>query len=86
MQITEGSLKSFLTMYTQNQLRPAIRSDEVPAVLEKKGLVTLVGKNVNDYVRSKQNVILLVYVSWCGHCQAILAPYKEIAAKVCVTV
>ncbi|KAJ3234931.1 protein disulfide-isomerase precursor [Chytriomyces hyalinus] len=77
--ITAESLKPFVDEFTSGELKPDLKSADIPATNDEPVKI-VVGKNFNDIVLDKKkDVFLEVYAPWCGHCQKLAPIWGELA-------
>jgi len=77
--ITEENVMSFIQKWQDGQLRPSLKSEEIPATQEGDVHV-LVGKSFNDIVMDdSKDVLVEFYAPWCGHCKKLTPIYDELA-------
>lgn len=77
--LTPAALDDFLTQFKAGKVPQFEKSQPVP---EKQAgpVYELVGKTFKQEVLDvKQNVMVLFYAQWCGHCQAFKPTYEELA-------
>ncbi|CAM44485.1 protein disulfide isomerase [Leishmania braziliensis MHOM/BR/75/M2904] len=77
--VTVESITEFIEKYIKGETKQTLMSDEVPATETVNGLTTVVGQTISKYTDGKQNVMLLFYAPWCGHCQKLHPDYEKMA-------
>jgi protein disulfide isomerase len=81
-EVTQESMKKFVTDYLAGKLEPYIKS--LPPPEKQEGPVTVVvGKTFNDIVMDPtKDVMIELYAPWCGHCKSLEPIYKQLAEKI----
>lgn len=77
--VTSESVAAFVEKYIKGETQQTVMSDAIPAKETVNGLTTVVGHTFSKYTDSTQNVMLLFYAPWCGHCQKLHPAYEKVA-------
>jgi len=78
-ELNAENLKAFVDGSRDGTYDSWIKSEPVPE--NNDGPVTvLVGKNFNEIVHDKKDVLVEFYAPWCGHCQKLVPIYDELGA------
>lgn len=73
------NIKAFVDGSRDGSYDSWMKSEPLPE--NNDGPVTiLVGKNFNDIVHQKKDVLVEFYAPWCGHCQKLSPIYDELGA------
>lgn len=77
--ITEDNVLKFVKDWESGNLKPSLKSEEIPAE-QNEDVYVLVGKSFNDIVMDpKKDVLVEFYAPWCGHCKKLAPIYEELA-------
>ncbi|KAG5489874.1 hypothetical protein GH5_00757 [Leishmania sp. Ghana 2012 LV757] len=79
VQVTDESIAEFLENYLKGKTKQTLMSEAVPAKETVNGLTTVVGNTFAKYTDGTQNVMLLFYAPWCGHCKKLHPDYEKVA-------
>jgi len=80
-EITQENVEKFVEDWINGRLRPALKSEEVPASQDGPVYV-LVGKEFEKVVLDEsKDVLVEFYAPWCGHCKSLAPIYDELATK-----
>jgi protein disulfide-isomerase A1 len=75
------NLLEFSRKYFDGELKPFLKSDEVPANNDEPVKV-VVGKNFEDVVFDEtKDVLVEFYAPWCGHCKALAPTYESLGER-----
>lgn len=78
-EVTIDNIKAFGQDFFQDNLKPFYKSDPVPETNDGDVKI-VVGNNFDEIVLDEsKDVLLEVYASWCGHCQALEPTYNKLA-------
>lgn len=78
-EITEENVLQFVRDWESGNLRPSLKSEEIPETQEGD-VVVLVGKNFDKIVLDDtKDVLVEFYAPWCGHCKKLTPIYDELA-------
>ncbi|KAI7735975.1 hypothetical protein M8C21_022387 [Ambrosia artemisiifolia] len=78
-ELTLNSIKSFGENFLQDNLKPFYKSDPIPETNDGDVKI-VVGNNFDEIVLDEsKDVLLEIYASWCGHCQALEPTYNKLA-------
>ncbi|PWA61544.1 PDI-like 1-4 [Artemisia annua] len=78
-ELTLKSIKSFGEDFLQDNLKPFFKSDPIPETNDGDVKI-VVGNNFDEIVLDEsKDVLLEIYASWCGHCQALEPTYNKLA-------
>jgi len=81
-EITAENLKSFITDFSNNKLKPFFRSQEIPAEPFENNVRIVVANNFEEVVLdSTKDVLIEYYAPWCGHCQHLAPIYESLATR-----
>jgi len=77
-QVSEETMRAFVTAYKAGELKPFLKSEEAPA--ENDEPVTVVVGNTFDSIvlDDEKDVMLEFYAPWCGHCKSLAPKYEEL--------
>lgn len=79
--IQNRELKQFLANFEDGKIKRFLKSEEIPKNNDGP-VVKIVGKNFqSEVIDSKDDVFLLFYAEWCGHCKKVKPTIKELAEK-----
>ncbi|KAK7202335.1 protein disulfide isomerase 2 [Novymonas esmeraldas] len=78
---TLDSITEFVEKYIKGETKQVMMSDPTPATETVSGLTTVVGETFTKYTDGSQNVLLLFYAPWCGHCQKLHPDYEKVAKE-----
>ncbi|CAG9584263.1 protein disulfide isomerase [Leishmania major strain Friedlin] len=77
--VTSESVAAFVEKYVKGETKQTVMSDAIPAKETVNGLTTVVGQTFAKYTDGTQNVMLLFYAPWCGHCKKLHPVYDKVA-------
>nr|GEV33553.1 protein disulfide isomerase-like 1-4 [Tanacetum cinerariifolium] len=78
-ELTLKNIKSFGEDFLQDNLKPFFKSDPIPETNDADVKI-VVGDNFDEIVLDEsKDVLLEIYASWCGHCQALEPTYNKLA-------
>ncbi|KAK9061256.1 hypothetical protein SSX86_018436 [Deinandra increscens subsp. villosa] len=78
-ELTLNNIKSFGENFLQDNLKPFYKSDPIPETNDGDVKI-VVGDNFDEIVLDEsKDVLLEIYASWCGHCQALEPTYNKLA-------
>ncbi|KAJ0704954.1 putative protein disulfide-isomerase [Helianthus annuus] len=78
-ELTLNNIKSFGENFLQDNLKPFYKSDPIPETNDGDVKI-VVGNNFDEIVLDEsKDVLLEIYASWCGHCQALEPTYNKLA-------
>lgn len=72
-------ITDFVTKFKSGELEPIIKSEPVPETQESP-VYHLVGKEHDEIVNSKKDVLVKYYAPWCGHCKKLAPIYEELSS------
>ena len=80
-EINEENIMEFIAGWEKGTLKRHLKTQEEPA--EQKGpILEVVGKSFKKEVLDNDNDVMLVfYAPWCGHCKKLLPEYEKAANK-----
>lgn len=78
--LTPDSVRAFIMKTQAGDVEATVRSEPVPEVETTKGLTTLVGKTLPNYLH-KKDILILFYAPWCGHCKSFKPTFAAFAEK-----
>lgn len=79
-----ANLKAFVTKQDSKELKPTIKSADVPegAAVEEEGVYVLVGKSFQaEAIDQDGDVFVFFYAPWCGHCNKAKPGYESLVKK-----
>ncbi|KAL7612115.1 protein disulfide isomerase-like 1-4 [Lactuca sativa] len=78
-ELTLNNIKSFGENFLEDNLKPFYKSDPIPETNDEDVKI-VVGNNFDEIVLDEsKDVLLEIYASWCGHCQALEPTYNKLA-------
>ncbi|GET93807.1 protein disulfide isomerase [Leishmania tarentolae] len=77
--VTPESIAEFVEKYLKGETKESMMSEAVPEKETVNGLTTVVGHTIEKYTDGTQNVMLLFYAPWCGHCKKLHPEYEKVA-------
>nr|XP_043631635.1 protein disulfide isomerase-like 1-4 [Erigeron canadensis] len=78
-EVTLNNIKLFGENFLQDNLKPFYKSDPIPETNDGDVKI-VVGNNFDEIVLDEsKDVLLEIYASWCGHCQALEPTYNKLA-------
>ena len=84
-EITEKNLIQFIEDWENKKLKKFLKSEEIPK--DNNGdIFVVVGKSFQkDVIENDNDVLLVFYAPWCGHCKRLLPEYEKAAKKIKAT-
>ena len=81
-EITEKNLVQFIEDWENKKLKKFLKSEEIPK--DNNGdIFVVVGKSFQkDVIENDNDVLLVFYAPWCGHCKRLLPEYEKAAKKI----
>lgn len=81
-EITEKNLIQFIEDWENKKLKKFLKSEEIPK--DNNGdIFVVVGKSFQkDVIENDNDVLLVFYAPWCGHCKRLLPEYEKAAKKI----
>jgi protein disulfide-isomerase A1 len=80
--LTVESIKSFIDDFNSKNLKPFLKSEEIPTD-NSEPLKIIVGKNFDQaVVQSHDDVLIKFYAPWCGHCKKLAPVWEQLANEV----
>ncbi|KAI7735971.1 hypothetical protein M8C21_022383, partial [Ambrosia artemisiifolia] len=77
--LTLNNIKTFGENFLQGNLKPFYKSDPIPETNDGDVKI-VVGNNFDELVLDEsKDVLLEIYASWCGYCQALEPTYNKLA-------
>lgn len=77
--INEVNIEQFVQDYLNNNLKPFLRSEEIPEV-QNEEVYKVVGKSFHDIViHTDQHVVIMLYAPWCKHSKAFAPDYNKVS-------
>jgi len=77
--LTADSLSAFVTGAKDGSYESYVKSEPIPEKNDAP-VTILVGKNFDEIVNQKRDVLVEFYAPWCGHCQKLTPIYDELGA------
>lgn len=78
-EITEANVLQFIKDWEAGNLKPTLKSDDIPAE-QNEDVYVLVGKAFDQVVMDPtKDVLVEFYAPWCGHCKKLTPIYEEVA-------
>ena len=75
-------MMQFFERYFKGELKPYIRTQDLPEEEFEEGVRVVVGKTFEEIVLDEtKDVLIEFYAPWCGHCKALAPIYSELASK-----
>merc|ERR1712203_186380 len=77
-----ANIKAFVDGVESGKIQPHLKSDDIPADWDSKGVKVLVGKNFADVaLDAEKHVLVEFYAPWCGHCKSLAPIYEELGKE-----
>lgn len=78
--LTADALATFIDQVLAGSVESTVRSEPVPETETVKGLTTLVGETLPNYVHQKE-LLILFHAPWCGHCKNFKPTFASFAEE-----
>lgn len=80
--LTEATFSQFVKDYFAGNLKPFLKSEDVPAGESSGPVTVVVGKSFERIVLdSSKDVLLEFYAPWCGHCKQLAPEYDQLGNR-----
>ena len=80
--ITAENVKNFVAKFLAGELKPHLKTEEVPEDWDKKGTKVLVGRNFQEVAMdTEKNVLVDFYADWCPPCQKLAPTIEELGER-----
>lgn len=79
-EVTADALGIFIDRVLNGEVEALHRSEPIPQEETVKGLTTLVGDSLVNYLHHKE-MLILFHAPWCGHCKKFKPIYAEFAEE-----
>jgi len=77
--MTEDNFRAFIASYKAGELKPHLKSEEVPEDWNANPVKVLVGKYFNEVaLDASKDVLVEFYAPWCGHCKKLAPIWDEL--------
>jgi len=81
-ELSEENIRAFIKSWKDGELKPHLKSDDVPEDWDAADVKVLVGKNFADVALDvEKDVFVEFYAPWCGHCKKLAPIWEELAEK-----
>jgi len=81
-ELSEENIRAFIQSWKDGELKPHLKSDDVPEDWDAADVKVLVGKNFADVALDvEKDVFVEFYAPWCGHCKKLAPIWEELAEK-----
>lgn len=77
--LDNSEIENFVKEFKEGKLEPIVKSEPIPESQDSP-VYHLVGKEHDDIVNSKKDVLVKYYAPWCGHCKKLAPIYEELSA------
>lgn len=77
--LDNSEIEDFVKNFKEGKLEPIVKSEPIPETQDSP-VYHLVGKEHNDIVNSKKDVLVKYYAPWCGHCKKLAPIFEELSA------
>merc|ERR1712066_37484 len=79
-ELSEENIRAFINSWKEGNLKPHLKSEDVPEDWNVTEVKVLVGKNFADVALDvEKDVFVEFYAPWCGHCKKLAPIWDELA-------